>query len=282
MSWQVVAKNDLRYASRSLMLWVVTGLFVLFAIFMVGSFIMLEEIFQEQADVGDITIEAMAFMISPVGLFAPIIGLLVGYKAIVGERESGSLKVLLSLPHSRFDVMLGKLVGRTLVLVMPLLLAFVVMGVALSIFVEVVAIVELLQVILLSVLFGMVFVSIAISISGSVHSSTIAGAAMFGVYVILVIVWDFLNVGLLLALEGEVFVPQQELPTWYHLVEMLAPNGAFSVAVQGLLPGRAAFGGAFPGGPPLYLTEWAAMLVLLCWLVIPFALGYKLFEMRDL
>jgi ABC-2 type transport system permease protein len=42
----------------------------------------------------------------------PIVGVVVGYNAVSGGRESGSLKLLLSLPHSRADVVFGKVVGR--------------------------------------------------------------------------------------------------------------------------------------------------------------------------
>jgi len=47
-----------------------------------------------------------------VTLFLPLVAIFAGYAAISKERTGGSLKLLLSLPHSRKDVIIGKVVGR--------------------------------------------------------------------------------------------------------------------------------------------------------------------------
>lgn len=277
MSWPAIARKEFSDASRSLLLWAISGLFLLFAVVVIGAFAAI----QSATGDGASSIDALAFVLSPVALFAPIIALLVGYKSIVGERESGSLRVLLSLPHTRWDVMFGKLVGRSAVMAVPVVIAFVVMALLVSVFIEPIAVVDYLAVFALSVLFAMAFVSIAIAVSGATRSSTVAGAAMFGLYALFAVFWDVLQLGLLYAVEGR-FVPIPDPPEWYFLVDMLSPNGAYTTAAQGLLPNTDLYGGLFPGEPPLYLGEWAAILVLLAWLAVPFAVGYLRFRETDL
>lgn len=281
MTWQTIVRKEFSDAIRSLVLWIVSGVFVLFGVLLVGSYIILQEEFSPpDADPGT-ALDAMVFVLSPIALVAPIVALIVGYKAIVGERESGSLKVLLSLPHTRWDVMFGKLIGRTLVVVVPLIIALVVMASLISVFVEPIGLIEYLTVFVISILFASVFVAIAVAISGATRSSTVAGAAMFGVYVLFMLFWDLINLGLLYLAEGRL-TPQPEPPSWYLLFDMLSPDGAYLIAAQGLLPEIDLYGGLFPEDVPWYLSEWAALLILLVWLVIPFAIGFYRFDRSDL
>jgi hypothetical protein len=56
----------------------------------------------------DVTI---ASLVSLVIYLVPLIALILGYDAIVAERERGSLDLLLSMPITRFEVLLGKYTG---------------------------------------------------------------------------------------------------------------------------------------------------------------------------
>ncbi|MFW6447972.1 MAG: ABC transporter permease subunit [Halobacteriota archaeon] len=281
MSWRAIARKDVSDASRSLILWIVTAVFLLFGVLVAGAFVLLANVEGPGGEPAS-SVNALLFIISPVALFAPIIALLVGYKAIVGERDSGSLKVLLSLPHTRWDVMVGKLVGRTVVMAVSVTLAFVVMGLIVTVFVEPIDIPAFLVVFALSILYAATFVSIAIAISGAVRSSTVAAAAMFGIFALFLMFWDLLLFGLNYLIEGSVFPDMTDIPTWYHFVDMLSPDGAYTVAVQGLLPEVDIYGGQFPEAVPLVISEWAALVVLALYLVVPFGLGYLRFRAVDL
>lgn len=281
MSWTVVAKKEFGDAARSLVLWIVSVIFVLFGVILIGSYIVFEEEFSPpEADPGT-ALDAMVFVLSPIALVAPIIALIVGYKSIVGERESGSLKVLLSLPHTRWDVMFGKLVGRSLVVVVPLLIALVIMGALITAFVAPIGILDYVLVLALSILFAAVFVAIAVAISGATSNSTVAGAAMFGIYVLFLLFWDLIDLGLLYLIEGRLS-PQPDPPNWYLFFDMLSPDGAYLIAAQGLLPEVDLYVGMFPEEVPWYLSEWTALGILLFWLIVPFAIGYLRFREADL
>lgn len=285
MSWMAVARKEFSDAIRSLVLWIVTTLFVLFGLLMAGVFVLIEDELQSGGEAPGVTVEVLDFVMSPIGLFVPIIALLLGYKAVVGERDAGTLKVLLGLPHTRMDVMLGKFVGRTAVLGVPVLLAFLTMGLIISAAVALVDVGDFALMALLSVVFGAAFLSMAIAVSSAVRSSTAAGALAFGIYILFIMLWDTLLLGLLWAVEGRLpFGAEgfQDIPIWYNVVEMLAPNGAFTIASAGLVPGLDHPQGYFPADPPAYLSPWAALTVLVLWALVPFLLAYARFARADL
>lgn len=117
MSWSIVARKDFRDALRSRTLVGLTVLFVVFA----GGFVYLYSSAPQFVTLRGPTPTSHGFvalahaLIVPVYLLVPLISLIVGYKAIVGERTSGSIKFLFSFPHTRADLVFGKLVGRTVV-----------------------------------------------------------------------------------------------------------------------------------------------------------------------
>jgi ABC-2 type transport system permease protein len=56
----------------------------------------------------------------------PVLALVASYLAIAGERESGTLKLLLGMPPTRREVVLGKLLGRLAVTTTAIVVAFTV------------------------------------------------------------------------------------------------------------------------------------------------------------
>jgi Cu-processing system permease protein len=66
----------------------------------------------QQGMVGFRSIEfTIASLVSLVIYLIPLIALVLGFDAIVGERERGSLDLLLSMPITRFELLLGKYLG---------------------------------------------------------------------------------------------------------------------------------------------------------------------------
>ena len=66
----------------------------------------------QQGSVGPGNIQVtIASLVSLVIYLIPLIALMLGYDAIVGERERGSLDLLLSLPITRLELLLGKFLG---------------------------------------------------------------------------------------------------------------------------------------------------------------------------
>ena len=269
MSWLVVARKEFRDASRSHTLWILTALFVLLiagAAYVVGTALSAGP----QVDatgtalVSALTGRASFFLTS----FVPILGLMASYASIVGERTSGSAKLLLGLPHSRRDVVLGKFVGRAAVLAAALLIGFFA-GFVVMLSYDRISPVNYLGFIFLTTVLGTVYVAVGVGVSATVASRSRAAASVVGIYIFLKVLWDtFPSV----VPRGIVYVVTGSLspPDWYGFLTALGPNVAYTNLSAGLIERE--FGS----------LELFSAAVILAWIVLPVAVGYVRFNRSDL
>ncbi|MDS0476365.1 ABC transporter permease [Natrinema sp. 1APR25-10V2] len=294
-SVRAVAKKDFQDAVRSWLFW---GLSIFFFLLLAAISAIL--VF---ADFNDFTTLDFIRRFSQVTkLVVPLIALVLGWKSIAGERETGSIKVLLSLPHSRKDVLLGKLFGRSTVLSLSLLIGSLIGIIALAFAVTEFSFPDYIAFLLVTILYGLAYVSIAVSLSSLTRSTTIAGAAMFGVFVLFYIVWNAIRTALsiLMAMghiEGVTYTGtnfagrEQEmirLPDWALFIDMIDPGTAyqntitlFSDVSNGAI-GTTYPEGAFVDGIPFYLQDWFSLVILLFWIVVPMVVALFLFDRGDI
>lgn len=211
----------------------------------------------------------------------------VSYNGIVGKRESGELRVLLSLPFARGEVVLGTLLGRLGVLVAVSTLTFLlatVIAVALGASVSLGHVLGALAVLSVALL---AFVSIAVGISASTRTTTRAAAAAFGsFFVFLFRLWELVPLTIRFATNG-LSLPRGEPPTWAVVWGQLSPLAGLRNAVAGVSDDLAAgFTGFVPtpsvASDAIYLRPWFGALVVAVWIVGPLALGLYRFGRADL
>lgn len=293
-SVRAIAKKDFQDAVRSYLFWGLSAFFFLLmglAAFAVGYF-------------GDETTSTREFVFlfsSVTKLIIPLIAILLGWKAIAGERATGSIKVLLSLPHSRKDVILGKLLGRTAVLSVSLLIGFTIAGIIVAVMLSGFSVGEYVGFLAMTVLYGLAYVAIAVALSSLTRSTTIAAALMFGVFVLFYVVWNTIQIGLQLLMvegyidgveytlefQGEEFT-QERLPDWALFIDTLDPGNAYQNAITVVSSAQESDIGnqfqeaAFPGGIPFYLEDWFSFIILLFWIAIPVAFALYRFDRVDL
>ena len=208
-------------------------------------------------------------------VLVPVTALLVGYRAIVGERESGSIKLLLSLPHERRAVVVGKLVGRSLVVAAAVGAGFGLATAVVLVFVPAV-VPTFLGVTLLTMLFATSFVAVAVGLSAASGSARRAATGAFGVFVLSNIVWQRLPALYAVATGGS-----GGTPAWVYFLQRLSPSGAYNGAFT-LFSGSESLQASFGGAVPVYLSWWVAVAVLLVWIVLPTWYGSRRFEAADL
>lgn len=296
-----IAIKDFQDAVRSWLFW---GLSAFFFLLMAGAAVALGYFIEES-----LTTQEFTFMLSTVTkLVIPLIALLVGWKAIAGEWESGSIKVLLSLPHSRMDAVLGKLVGRTAVLSISLVVGFVLASVGVVLAVESFSLLEYVGFLGMTVLYGMAYVSIAVALSSMTNSTTITAGLVLSVFVLFYIVWNLFQTALqILMFEGyvegvEVTLDNgggpggegftfERLPDWALFIDTLDPGNAYQNALTVVSSGSSedigsTFGPSrdvmFPDGMPFYLQDWFSFVVLLAWIVVPIAVALVRFDRAEL
>ncbi|PSP87094.1 ABC transporter [Halobacteriales archaeon QS_4_69_34] len=281
MSWTAVAEKDFRDAIRSRMLIALTVLFVLFAVGFTYLFSAIPRVLGNAAPDTAATIALLSALNNASALVVPLIGLVVGYKALVGERASGSLKLLLGLPHSRRDVVIGKLVGRTGVVAVAVLVGFAAAAVAAFVLYDSFAIVEFATYAVLTVLLGAVFVAIAVGFSAGLRSTSWALYGAIGLFVLFEFVWNFVPVVVLYVINGFELPQLTTTPEWASLFALLNPQRAYSYAAASVIP-ELSESVPTEAGDPFYLQEPFGFVVLAFWLVVPLALGYLRFDGTDL
>lgn len=287
MSVLAVARKDFLDTTRTRSLWALAGFFLLVTL-VIAYVIGRNPEFAGGEDVGGA--QLLFFVTGVMGLFVSIAAIVFCYKSLAGERESGSVKLLLSLPHTRRDVVLGKVLGRGAAIGLPAGLAVLVAGVVSFALAGVVDVVALVVVTLATVAFGVVYAGVMVGVSATTGSTSKAVALAIAVYFVFEIVWSNLLLGLVLVLNGFSFPSQ--FPWWYALGVQLAPSQAYSSTVVALVPGLAdGAATSIQGGQveetsglleAIYSSPEVGIAVLALWLVLPVALGSWAFERADL
>lgn len=278
MSLRVVAKKEFLDTHRSYTLGATTVLFVLWAGFLAG--IQWVPTFFRDSNLSTSTLATMNSMQQSAVVFVPLIGLMLGHAAVVDDRQSGSFKLMLSLPHSRSDFVFGKFLGRTAVLSVAVLCGY---GTAALIALFTYSSFSLQLVVLytlLTVLYGAVYVGVGIGVSVFTQSRSKALTAATALYGLFLLFWDVFLLFLQLATVGST-VPDSGLPNWIEFVGLCNPSTAFPYAARALVPEFAEIT-LLPEPDAVFLQNWLGFVVLAVWLVVPLSVGYARFRRCDL
>ena len=294
-TWSAVARKDFEDAVRSRMLW---GIIAIFVAFLLMALPVAEQLFPEAATVD--AAKALAGVAMLTQLFVPGIALMAGYMAVVGERRSGSLRVLLSYPFSRRDVVVGKLVGRLLVTGTALVVGFAVASVLVVVLYGMPDVTSFAGFVGAGILLGLTFTGLAVGGSAAASSRGRAMGLTIGSFVAMVFFWKPVAAGIYYAVTGA--LPGLHAERWYFLLKRLNPLEAFRVLAGAALheevnavpqfpvedlparvtPEQLELANRLGSEVPFYLEEWFSVGVLLAWGAIPVLLGYWWFERSDL
>ena len=292
MSLIEVTRKDLTGARRTKSLWTVLAL--LGGIGVLFGYLVL-------AGSGDGTTDPAAVRSTVTGLFrgvafvvaaiVPIVALTVGYQAIAGERDSGGMAFLLSLPNSRADVFFGKLVSRmSLVTAGVLLLYLVVTGAVVgdllltgSPFAVPVGVVG--GVVAGSVLYAATFVAVAVAVSSLFASRRRAVGGAIGAYFVTVVSYLLPGVGVASVVRAihTDLLGFATAPDLYALADFTSPFVAYRKLLNLALPADTQFTPLGSGHESVwFLSDEFALVVFAGWLVLPTLAGYVRFRRADL
>lgn len=226
-------------------------------------------------------------MESTVGLLIPILALMLSYATIAGERENGSLQLLLTMPVTRLEIVLGKFAGLGAVLTLAL-----VAGLGASALVIVATAGAdgsdaFLVFLSGAILMALAFLSIGIFFSTLVaRRSTALGLAVF-VWFFFDLIYDAILFALYFATGGSLpgaggpGAPlTMHFPDWYYAAQMLNPGDAFGLIAEKALGASSAAGVVIQ--IPAFVTLGACLASVILWAVVPLTLANLRFGRADL
>lgn len=206
----------------------------------------------------------------------PLIALMLAYDTVVGEREQGTLLLLLTYPMSRGTLLAGKYLGHALIIATSTVVGFGLAGLFITVLAQDIDPVELWQAfsyfILSAILLGLVFVSFAHLISVTVREKTRAAGLALVVWFVFVLIFDLALLGLLVSTGGQ--VGQDIFP--YLL--LLNPTDVFRMANLAGFEGARVHAGLTDIAAPGLFNPVLLAGILVLWAALPLALALWLFR----
>ncbi len=222
----------------------------------------------QQGAVGFRSIEfTIASLVSLVIYLIPLIALLLGFDAIVGERERGSLDLLLSMPITRLELLLGKFLGLAAALAFSTVAGFGLVAMVLAGRLTLGGLYAYAGFMASSILLGVSFLSIAVLISVLASDRTRASGLAIAVWFFFVLMFDLLLLGALVVSGGRVG------GAVFPYLLLLNPTDVFRVLNVHALEEVGSLYGLATVFPPELAHQGLLYGVMLAWCVLPLFLA---------
>lgn len=209
----------------------------------------------------------------------PLIALMLAYDGVVGEDESGTLLLLMTYPLSRWQLILGKMMGQSMIMAFSTIIGFGLSAVIMGLFSDDTSWSELFKpyafFIVFAILLGWVFIAIATMISASVSEKSKAAGLALITWFIFVFMFDLSLLGLLVSTEGNV---NAEL---FPYLLLLNPTDVFRLIIIDFFAQQELTGLMAVAQHAQFATS-SLILSMLVWLIAPVLLAILIFNRRKL
>jgi Cu-processing system permease protein len=231
------------------------------------------------------TVKASSLAVTVVSLSSltifllPLIALLLSYDTIIGEIESGTMALLLSYPVARWQVILGKFFGHTIILAVATGIGYGAAGAAIAASAgeaDPDAWPAFAAMIGTSILLGAAFVSIGYLLSAAARETAMAAGAAIGVWLLFVLIYDMGVLGVLVADRGKTITV--ETLDWMLLFN---PTDVYRLFNLTGFSKTATFAGMAGLARDAQLSSPVLLLALAGWIVVPLAGAIVLFGRKQ-
>lgn len=221
-------------------------------------------------------------MMALVEYLIPIIGLMLGYAAVIGEIETGSMSAFLSLPVKRFEIILGKFLGLGSVLSFSILVGFGIAGIVIGVNVSDVDYIQYIWFIVSSILLGIVFISLALFSSTFFKRRSISMGISIFIWFFFTMIWSIVISGIAFMTTEIDLNSAPTFPDWYFAVNMINPLSAYGTLIS-LSVGPSSMMEEFMSDIyPEYYSPGIMTVILLTWMIVFVFLTIWWFKKRDL
>lgn len=220
-----------------------------------------------------------ASLLNLVIFLVPVLTLLLGSMSLSGEKEQGTLNLLLSKPINGTELILGKYFGLAAAVVLSILLGFGLTGTFLAFQVSVQDARTFFVILFLSMILSLAFLSLSILISVWAERRMSAVISAVLVWFVMIILYDFLLMGAAAWLQGKALL--------YFLLFAILLNPADSLRIYAIMQmdGQSVFGPAVVELSRLLNQQSIEVLLLftiLLWMIFPMIAAIYLFNRRRL
>lgn len=209
----------------------------------------------------------------------PLIALLLGFDAIVGERERGTLLLLLTYPLSRPQLLLGKFLGHAAVLCFATVVGYSIAGVAVAVReaeFSAPAIQAFGSLIGSSVLLGCAFLALGYLVSVLARDRGAAAGAAVGIWFFFVLLYDMAVLGALVADQGRLLSKAA-----ISALLLFNPADAYRLLNLTVFPTVSRLAGMAGVSAEVSLPPWAFLAALVAWIAGPLIAAIILFSRSD-
>ncbi|WP_225336187.1 ABC transporter permease subunit [Halomicrobium urmianum] len=273
-----IARRDFADAARSKLLWGVTAVLIV-ATLPAFNGLLGSQIIDDAADAAAFVPMSFQFYVTPLAI-------IVAYRSIVGERSSGSLRLLFGHPVTRRDFVLGKTFSRIALVVAVLLTATAALTVAIVATYGELPLLLLVVVAAYVAAYGAVMTTLTVGVSAAAETRLQSLTGMLGLFLVFgpFRLWHDLAIpAAALLFTGSTSPGISQLdpgtwPTWYLYVQRLNPMETFTMT-HGFVAGLVNSTSGSVGDTTVQLF---GLCVLLAWAVVPLMLGFRRFDRADL
>ena len=210
----------------------------------------------------------------------PLIAMLLAYDAVIGEIERGTMALLLSYPVSRWQVLVGKVIGHLIILTLATTAGYGLAGIALQLAhggLDIAAWKPFALLIVASVLLGAAFLAMGYLISAKVKERGTAAGIAIGVWLFFVVIFDMALLGILVADSKQaITAPMLETILLFNPADVYRLLNLTGYENTAMYAGMAGLSGQLTLGMPVLV---AAQLL---WIALPFALAAWIFRKRQI
>jgi Cu-processing system permease protein len=230
--------------------------------------------------VGVGSLEVTVVSLASLSIFLlPLIALLLGFDAIVGETERGTMLLLLTYPLSRRQLVLGKFLGHAAILAFATVLGYGLAGIAIAI-TEAEAMPQAISafatMIGSSVLLGCAFLALGYLVSALVRDRGAAAGIAVALWLVFVLLYDMAVLGALVADQGRNLSRGA-----VDLLLLFNPADAYRLLNLTSFPSVSRLAGMAGVSAQATLSPSVLLATLIAWIVGPLSLAVTLFSRRD-
>jgi len=263
-----VAMAEFRIALRNRWVAILVALMLLFALVLTAA---------GSAPSGELGADRLSVTVASLTSLAvyliPLMALLLAFDAIAGERERGTLALMLTYPLSRPGLLLGKFLAHMTVLGLALLAgygaaagaAFATDGGAAT------GLAALLRLLWSSLFLGAAFLGIGYTVSAIAKRSGAAAGLAIGLWLLFIVLFDLALLAAVVADDGGVFT--LHVFPWFLLSNPADAFRLFNLAASDATALAAGVAGAAAAVPSLH-----ALASLLVWPPLAFVLAFAAFR----